>query len=239
MSTKVADSINTHLKPIQTEFRGYQFRSRLEARWAVFFEAAELKWEYEKEGFDLGASGHYLPDFYLPELRLWLEIKPTTDLSDSDCNKIKAMDSAFRESDSKTCEKLNEKYQNVEDLYRDPEWIGNRFKVLCGNPWPGEYKVVYAVDLRDAYEQWTKCPICDRIDLAGMPTDMHVDGVWVSGLHCEWCDVLDRCTHDTKFGFFHKGDVFPKNGFQILKHPVLLSAFKKARSARFEHGERP
>jgi len=64
------------IKSIQTYFRGYKFRSRLEARWAVYFDALGIEWEYEPEGFDLGDAGWYLPDFYLPELDAWIEIKP-------------------------------------------------------------------------------------------------------------------------------------------------------------------
>jgi hypothetical protein len=56
------------LKAIDTEYKGYLFRSRLEARWAVFFDALGIKWEYEKEGYDLGELGWYLPDFYLTNL---------------------------------------------------------------------------------------------------------------------------------------------------------------------------
>lgn len=51
------------LVPIETTWRGYRFRSRLEARWAVFFDALGLKWEYEPEGFELGDGMRYLPDF--------------------------------------------------------------------------------------------------------------------------------------------------------------------------------
>ena len=51
------------IKAIQTRYKGYHFRSRLEARWAVFFDALGLEWEYEPEGFDLGEAGWYLPDF--------------------------------------------------------------------------------------------------------------------------------------------------------------------------------
>jgi hypothetical protein len=73
------------IKPIETQYKGYRFRSRLEARWAVFFDALGVRWEYEKEGYDLGEAGWYLPDFWLPhtveELAqegwgLWCEIKP-------------------------------------------------------------------------------------------------------------------------------------------------------------------
>jgi hypothetical protein len=65
----------TTLQPIETSYRGYRFRSRLEARWAVFLDAAEIQWEYESEGFDLSGT-YYLPDFWLPGQRSFLEIKP-------------------------------------------------------------------------------------------------------------------------------------------------------------------
>src|SRR5690606_1394774 len=42
-----------NMTPIQTEYRDCHFRSRLEARWAVLFDAMGLAWEYELEGFDL------------------------------------------------------------------------------------------------------------------------------------------------------------------------------------------
>ena len=50
---------------IPTEYKGYRFRSRLEARWAVFFDACRVKWEYEPEGFALPNGQYYLPDFLL------------------------------------------------------------------------------------------------------------------------------------------------------------------------------
>lgn len=65
------------LKAIETRYSGYRFRSRLEARWAVFFDALGIPWEYEKEGFDLGENGWYLPDFWLPDKECWVEIKGT------------------------------------------------------------------------------------------------------------------------------------------------------------------
>ncbi|WP_186266895.1 hypothetical protein [Burkholderia gladioli] len=53
------------MKAIETQYKGYRFRSRLEARWAVFFDALGITWEYEPEGFDLGFGERYLPDFFL------------------------------------------------------------------------------------------------------------------------------------------------------------------------------
>jgi hypothetical protein len=60
---------------IQTKYKGYRFRSRTEARWAVFFDTLGLDWKYEFEGFDLGKYGFYLPDFWLPDVKMWAEVK--------------------------------------------------------------------------------------------------------------------------------------------------------------------
>ncbi len=64
------------LKAIETVYNGYRFRSRLEARWAVFFDAMGIEYQYELEGFDLGDGGYYLPDFWLPKWNSWVEVKP-------------------------------------------------------------------------------------------------------------------------------------------------------------------
>lgn len=60
---------------IQTSYKGYRFRSRLEARWAVFFDKPNVKWEYEKEGYELSGGHRYLPDFWLPEMDCFFEVK--------------------------------------------------------------------------------------------------------------------------------------------------------------------
>ncbi len=65
------------MNAIPTKHDGITFRSRLEARWAVFFSGAGLRWQYEAEGFQL-PSGWYLPDFWLPDIETWIEIKPNT-----------------------------------------------------------------------------------------------------------------------------------------------------------------
>lgn len=56
---------------IETRYAGYRFRSRLEARWAVFFDQLGVRWEYEPEGYRVNGRP-YLPDFRLalPDDRL-------------------------------------------------------------------------------------------------------------------------------------------------------------------------
>jgi len=61
-------------KPIETHYNGYRFRSRVEARWAVFFDTLRLPFAYEHEGYDLDGVW-YLPDFWLATLHNWIEIK--------------------------------------------------------------------------------------------------------------------------------------------------------------------
>ena len=62
------------MKAIETSYKGYRFRSRVEARWAIFFDALDLPWEYEPEGYDLDGV-YYLPDFWIPDWDMFAEIK--------------------------------------------------------------------------------------------------------------------------------------------------------------------
>jgi hypothetical protein len=82
------------LKAIETQYRGCRFRSRLEARWAVFFDTLGVQWEYEKEGFETSA-GRYLPDFWLVRMAAWFEVKPGPP-NDTEYRKMRALASAHR-----------------------------------------------------------------------------------------------------------------------------------------------
>ena len=51
---------NYHITPIQTLYKNRLYRSRLEAKWACFFDL--FNWQYEYEPFDLNG---WSPDFLL------------------------------------------------------------------------------------------------------------------------------------------------------------------------------
>lgn len=70
------------MKAIETLYRGCRFRSRLEARWACFWDHLGTRWEYEPEGFMIG-DRPYLPDFRLPN-GTWVEVKGSEDELDHD-----------------------------------------------------------------------------------------------------------------------------------------------------------
>ena len=78
------------MKAIETKYKGYRFRSRLEARWAVFFDALGIEWRYEPEGFEC-CGARYLPDFYLPQSNTWVEVKPTDEALASDSDRLATM----------------------------------------------------------------------------------------------------------------------------------------------------
>jgi hypothetical protein len=84
------------IKAIETSYAGCRFRSRLEARWAVFFDHLGIRWEYEPQGFLIGpypadetdagctpATKPYLPDFLL-DCGTWIEVKGNEDDLDKD-----------------------------------------------------------------------------------------------------------------------------------------------------------
>ena len=67
------------IRAIETLYRGCRFRSRFEARWAVFFQTLGIPWQYEPEGFVLSTGAWYLSEFLvrLKGRSLWIEVKPT------------------------------------------------------------------------------------------------------------------------------------------------------------------
>jgi len=65
------------MKAIETEYNGILFRSRLEARWAIFFDALKIEWVYDPDCFLLSNNQKYTPDFYIPKYKLYIEVKPS------------------------------------------------------------------------------------------------------------------------------------------------------------------
>lgn len=70
-----------------TTYKGVNFRSRTEARWAVYFDAMSLPWCYELEQFNFANGIDYLPDFWLPTLGWRAEVKPDA-FTDTEIEKL-------------------------------------------------------------------------------------------------------------------------------------------------------
>ncbi|MFJ3878020.1 hypothetical protein ACIPW5_11230 [Streptomyces sp. NPDC090077] len=58
-----------------TVYASTTFRSALEASWAATLDNLGIDWEYEPELVTLPSGTRYLPDFHLPAIGTWLEVK--------------------------------------------------------------------------------------------------------------------------------------------------------------------
>ena len=199
------------IKPIETEYNGYRFRSRLEARWAVFFDAFGIKYQYETEGFEVN-GWRYLPDFYLPEYEVYVEVKPSAEKLMEEAEKL-----AWMVDFNGPCAKgllILGQIPNPEKISYD---VIPAFSLA---KWNGEGIVgedVFFVDgtlfIREAPYCYASAPDFPNI------TDLVSEDLTVyEGLLREYDGYLWR--------------IVPRLG--QMKH-----AYRKARQARFEHGETP
>lgn len=137
--------------PIPTKYDGYKFKSRIEARWAVFFNELGISYEYEKEGFVLSDGVCYLPDFWIPNMKCWVEIKgqEPTGLEEWKCQELAKLG---------------------HDVYLISGPIPNPVDKLYGNTtmfeyWekeghPGAYKRYFGDGGWDYQYWWCTCPEC-------------------------------------------------------------------------------
>jgi hypothetical protein len=63
------------IKPIPTKYRDTMFRSTLEADWAATLDWYKIDWQYEPEGLELPSGELYRPDFWLPRIKTYFEVK--------------------------------------------------------------------------------------------------------------------------------------------------------------------
>lgn len=97
------------------------FRSRTEARWAVFWDELAIRWEYEPEGFALSDGTRYLPDFWLPDMLCWAEVK-----SESGPNARERRKAVLLAEES-----------------------ARAVLLLCGAPWPRVYELLQRIECQD------------------------------------------------------------------------------------------
>jgi len=196
------------MKAIETIWKGYRFRSRLEARWAIFFEHLGMTWEYEPEGFHLSNGQKYLPDFRLitrNDISVWVEIKP---LGFRGPDKMGVLKMDFEK------ETKNESLDSFITLIGDPVYVfGGETKVCprCGviaeiqvDPWIGNdvFFTCYDCDFH------TPCGSGNKIEAGLLAPTKPYKGVLI---------VEERDYRNYK--------------------AKIDAACTASRSARFEHGE--
>lgn len=121
------------IRAIETVYSGYRFRSRAEARWAVFLKTLGVSFQYEAEGFDIDGAW-YLPDFWVADWNSFIEVKN---------DKSNPLVGFY------TCAKLS-------------ELSGRRVLLLNGVP-PNYTMIAWDVDGEYAPARFTQCRKCTAI----------------------------------------------------------------------------
>lgn len=192
------------IKAIETVYNGYRFRSRLEARWAVFFDALNVPYEYEPEGFWTPYGG-YLPDFrvkcygnrgscYSDPYDLYIEVKGN--MTQDDAEKITAF--------------ANLRWDDYGIVENPVLIVGNIPPAGCSTDGYslGAYEKMNGIDIY---------PFNYRF----------IDG--------DYFAAYPAATSDGRFYLF--GD--DSNYIVGADRDRVENAYRIARQARFEHGEKP
>lgn len=247
------------LKPIETIYKGYRFRSRLEARWAVFFDALGIddnEIEYEPEGFILPSGKYYLPDF-----KIKCYGKRGGFSSAVPCFECKHHIGVYADMASwfeHFCEYCNPE----KDFENPPDWIETRDNDFEDITKCQKFESVYPFDLyievkgnmtqedADKIHEFARCGYSVLV-VGNIPNpdeyyegseDLKcyepMNGIRIYPWNYETIDgdyfaafpaVENGC-------FYLDGD---DSNYKTVPISVIRNAFKKARQARFEHGERP
>lgn len=195
-------------RAIDTVYLGHRYRSRLEARWAVFMDALGIAYEYEPEGFELPDVGRYLPDFWLPKWEAWVEIKPSFPQEGDGLEKMRQLS-----------------WQTMHEGL-----------LIYGQPWPREHGVVTfrpwmsspvnglpdgEVWTNPPFNEFAQCRRCDGFNL--IASLYHPAGHYAAA---------ETTVGEHTCGDRWKGSLDVASG----SAPRIKAAYEAARAARFEFG---
>ncbi len=215
------------IKAIETFYNGHRFRSRVEARWAVFFDNAGIQYSYEYEGFDLNGIW-YLPDFqfrYMCGCHVYVEIKGQLPTAEEERKALRVC-------------------------------VADRHTVciLCGDVWPDRYVGFAYIPISLEPEKLNGF-LAYLDSMEGLKWKSPTEAILLEG---EGKDAIPLFMANVEIGFMCVNTAFvscPKCNAVFLENvkemdcgcsvepcltsPLLRSAYVSARSARFEHGEKP
>ncbi|WP_438479180.1 hypothetical protein [Streptomyces asiaticus] len=179
------------IEALPTWYSGTTFRSKLEADWAATLDSLSIRWEYEPETITLPSGAVYIPDFWLPDIGTWLEVKGTG---------VPRVEKAIELGETLACRC---------DGDCTCEWPGGKL-VLIGhpperyNPWPDHegddssyWRVLRRSWRHHGHPNWssahgraawlTRCQRCDR-------------GTWFTRPYCRACGIRLIGAHGYRSG---------------------------------------
>ena len=132
----------------RTTYGGNVFRSEGEAKWAVFFDCLGIEYDYEPHYSEVETgcrTVNYMPDFFLPGLRKYIEIKPSKPY---EMENIRAAGWSKHVGDIVILFNINPPTEKSENgwlfQFEEPGRTPILFESIC----------------------WGECPKCGHIDLA-------------------------------------------------------------------------
>ena len=255
----------TDIKPIETVYNGYRFRSRLEARWAVFFDVLGVKYEYEPEGFNLGDGLYYLPDFKVKcwgkrgeinnePFDLWIEVKGN--MTDEDARKIRrfANPETLKISRSFNCPLGYESDYLTLSPHSDYDDHERRWECACGRaickefePLPNTFRCEPCETPNEIYICGYDQPQNKILVVGNIPRHGHSHDSSEVNAYEHDCGILPFNYELIDGDYFaaypaaydSKFFLWGDDSNYIWNTQEVEAAYDKARQARFEHGEIP
>lgn len=208
-------------QPIETEYDGHRFRSRLEARWAVFFNHLGIQWSYEQEGYEL-PSGRYLPDF-----RLYGVVPP------GPCDLFVEVKGVLTRHD----------YSRVLHAAHELPWLGQPAAdvpggtgnpclqlLLLGDPPPPGAAWTHRAFGRNGDRLYQQAAFFDTLQFGSAAVDVH--GGMTPYCH-DWLTQMPGFLDNEGLRY----ELQPMPEQRLTLDPNVDAAYRAARSARFEFGE--
>lgn len=150
----------------ETTFLGTKFRSALEANWAATLSSLDIAWEYEPRLIRLPSGCNYLPDFWLPQIGTWLEVKG---------DEIPRVEKAYELAEQVICKCTGE---------CTCQWFGGEIVLVGRSPLRTDYprrSVLYWQDARYPSAHLAQCGHCRGYSWIRMRVSFR----------CRLCKVLD------------------------------------------------
>lgn len=154
------------IEAIRTKYNGVIFRSRLEAQWAVFWDELGVKWEYEPQMFELPDGKQYIPDFWIVDLALWVEIKPNETIAREEEATLKCSQLAYKTGDLVYLDQGGFAWPISEDWEYSNAFVpggAEAYSVLffyITDPVQGDW--IY----HSENHYWATCPECGKLGIA-------------------------------------------------------------------------
>jgi len=197
-----------------TLYKEIVFRSRLEARWAMFFDLIKLKWYYEPFIFELSTQQTYRPDFYVDRVGFF-EIKPSYKMFQKNQKKYQVFASEISQLILEN--KFNNHYpatfptDAIVNSVQKEKIVFRYFLACADSPRDeGKHCIMQMLDDTNVVRKllFINCPTCNQIQLA---------------LNLEKNIIYSTCNHKWKYN--------------EEQREIVIGAFSKAKRHEFSSAQ--